>query len=143
MNENAKTALKVLVISGMDVVRENLRKLMEAQPEVEIVEEAEDTHSGLRIIARFSPDVAVLDLQMPLRISMQAVHRMLALAPRLKIIALSMHPDCRYLDVCLQAGVCGYVLKDCAYEELTEALRTVASSQKYVSKSIPMPLPLL
>jgi two-component system response regulator NreC len=130
--------MKVLVVSGMQVVRENLRKLMEVQPEVEIVKEAEDTPSGLQIIERFVPEVVVLDLQMPLRKSMEAVHRMLALNPRLKIIALSMHPDCRYLDECLQAGVSGYVLKDCAYEELAEAVRAVASDHEYVSKSIPM-----
>jgi DNA-binding NarL/FixJ family response regulator len=131
--------MKVLVISGMHVVRENLRNLMAAQPEVEIVKDAEDTPSGLQLIEVFIPDVAVLDLQMPLPICMDAVRRMLALNPSLKIIALSMHPDCRYIDECFQAGVCAYVLTDCAYEELADALRAVTSDQKYVSRSIQVP----
>jgi len=143
MNGNAKTAVKVLIISAMSVVRENLMRLMEAQPEIEIVKEAEDTPSGMQMIESFIPDVAVLDLQMPLRKSMEAVRRMRALNPCIKIIALSMHPDCRYLVEFLQAGVCGYVLKDCAYEELADAVRAVASDCQYVSKSIRFPTSIL
>lgn len=135
--------MKVIVISGMNTVSENLRKLMDDQPGIEMVQEIADLTSAIQTIERLVPDVVVLDLQMPLKISMGAVRRMLALNPRLKIITLSMYPDCRYIDECLQAGVCGYILKDCAYEELAEAVRAVASGQKYVSKSIPMPLPLI
>jgi DNA-binding NarL/FixJ family response regulator len=135
--------MKVIVISGMPAVSKNLRKLMDDQPGIEMVQEVADLTSAIQTIERLAPDVAVLDLQMPLKISMGAVRRMLALNPRLKIITLSMYPDCRYLDECLQAGVCGYILKDCAYEELAEAVRAVASGQKYVSKSIPTPLPLV
>jgi DNA-binding NarL/FixJ family response regulator len=135
--------MKVIVISGMQTVCENLRKLMANQPGIEMVQEVADLTIAIQTIERLAPDVAVLDLQMPLKISMGAVRRMLALNPRLKIIALSMYPDCRYIDECLQAGVCGYILKDCAYEELAEAVRSVASGQKYVSESIPTSLPLI
>jgi DNA-binding NarL/FixJ family response regulator len=135
--------MKVIVISGMQTVCENLRKLMANQPGIEMVQEVADLTIAIQTIERLAPDVAVLDLQMPLKISMGAVRRMLALNPRLKIIALSMYPDCRYIDECLQAGVCGYILKDCAYEELAEAVRAVASGQKYVSESIPTSLPLI
>jgi DNA-binding NarL/FixJ family response regulator len=63
---------------------------------------------------------------------------MLFLKPNLKIIALSMYSDRRYLDECLRAGVCGYLLKDCAYEDLAEAARSVTSDRQYVSSSIPL-----
>jgi len=128
--------MKVLLITGMQIVREKLRQLLELQPEVEIVEEAEDTSIGLQAIEYFDPDVAVIDIETPLRFGTEAVRRMLLQKPTLKIIALSTYSDRRYLDECLQAGVCGYLLKDCAYEELMDAVRSVISDRQYLSRSI-------
>jgi DNA-binding NarL/FixJ family response regulator len=128
--------MKVLIISGMQTIREKLKQLMEVQADVEIVKEAEDNLSGLQVIGDHDFDVAVIDLHMPLRIFTETIRRILCLKPNLKIIALSMYSDRRYLDQCLQAGVCGYLLKDCAYEDLTDAVRTVASDRQYVSSSI-------
>ena len=128
--------MKVLIISGMQTIREKLKQLMEVQADVETVKEAEDYLSGLQVIEDYALDVAVIDLHMPLRIFTETIRRMLCLKPSLKIIALSMYSDRRYLDQCLQAGVCGYLLKDCAYEDLTDAVRTVASDRQYVSSSI-------
>jgi DNA-binding NarL/FixJ family response regulator len=128
--------MKVLIISGMQTIREKLKQLMEVQADVETVKEAEDYLSGLQVIEDYALDVAVIDLHMPLRIFTETIRRMLCLKPSLKIIALSIYSDRRYLDQCLQAGVCGYLLKDCAYEDLTDAVRTVASDRQYVSSSI-------
>ena len=128
--------MKVLIISGMQTIREKLKQLMEVQADVETVKEAEDYLSGLQVIEDYALDVAVIDLHMPLRICTETIRRMLSLKPSLKIIALSMYSDRRYLDQCFQAGVNGYILKDCAYEDLTDAVRTVASDRQYVSSSI-------
>jgi DNA-binding NarL/FixJ family response regulator len=128
--------MKVLIISGTRTIREKLRELIEAQPGFKDVKEAGDTSINLQTIEDFAPDVAVIDLQMPLQVCTEAIRRMLRLKPNLKIIALSMHADRRYLDECLKAGVCGYLLKDCAYEELADAISTVASDRQYVSSSI-------
>ena len=128
--------MKVLIISGTRTIREKLRELIEAQPGFKDVKEGGDTSINLQTIEDFAPDVAVIDLQMPLQICTEAIRRMLRLKPNLKIIALSMHADRRYLDECLKAGVCGYLLKDCAYEELADAISTVASDRQYVSSSI-------
>ena len=128
--------MKVLIISGTQTIREKLKQLMEAQPDAEIVKEAEDNLRGLQVIEDYDFDVVVIDLLMPLRIGTETIRRMLCLKPNLKIIALSMYSDRRYLDQCLQAGVWGYLLKDCAYEDLADALRTVTSDRQYVSSSI-------
>jgi len=128
--------MKVLIISGTRTIREKLRELIESQPGFKDVKEAGDTSINLQTIEDFAPDVAVIDLQMPLQVCTEAIRRMLRLKPNLKIIALSMHADRRYLDECLKAGVCGYLLKDCAYEELADAISTVASDRQYVSSSI-------
>jgi two-component system, NarL family, response regulator LiaR len=128
--------MKILIISAMQTIREKLKELMDAQADVETVKEAEDYLSGLQVIEDYALDVAVVDLHMSLRICTETIRRMLILRPDLKIIALSIYSDRRYLDQCFQAGVNGYILKDCAYEDLTDALRTVASDRQYVSSSI-------
>jgi DNA-binding NarL/FixJ family response regulator len=129
-------AMKVLIISGMQAIREKLTQLMEAQPDVATVMEAADTSIGCQAIVDQAPDVVVVDLNMPLRVCIETIQRMLGIKPNLKIIALSMYSDRRYLDECVRAGACGYLLKDCAYEDLAEALRTVASDRPFVSSSI-------
>jgi DNA-binding NarL/FixJ family response regulator len=135
-DRKVNATMKVLLIIGMQMVREKLRQLLEHQPEVEIVEEAGDASIGLQAIEDFDPDVAVIDIETPLRFGIEAVRRMLLQKPTLKIIALSMYSDRRYLDACLQAGACGYLLKDCAYEELMDAVRSVTSDRQYLSRSI-------
>jgi DNA-binding NarL/FixJ family response regulator len=128
--------MNVLIISAMPAIREKLSQLMEAQPHVETVQEAEDTLRGLQAIEDHAFDVAVIDLQMPLRVCTGTIRRMLGSKPGLKIIALSMYSDRRYLMQCLQAGACGYILKDCAYEDLADAVRTVTSGRHYVSSAL-------
>ena len=133
---NPDTAMKVLIISEMPAIREKLTQLMEDQPYVETVKEAGDALSGLQAIENSACDVAVIDLLMPLRVCIETIRRMLCLKPSLKIIALSMYSDRRYLDQCLQAGACGYLLKECAYEDLADAVFAVTSGRQYVSSSI-------
>ena len=128
--------MKVLIISEMPAIREKLKQLLEAQPHVGTVKEAGDTLSGLRAIEDHAFDVVVIDLLMPLRVCTETIRRMLSLKPGLKIIALSMYSDRRYLDQFLQAGAWGYLLKDCAYEDLADAVRNVASGRKYVSSAL-------
>jgi DNA-binding NarL/FixJ family response regulator len=128
--------MKVLIISAMQTIREKLKQLMEAQPDVETVMEAEDNLSGFQVIKDHACEVAVIDLHTPLRVFTETIRRMLCLKPSLKIIALSMFADRRYLYQCLQAGACGYLLKDCAYEDLADAVSAVASGRQYVSGSM-------
>lgn len=128
--------MKVLIISEMPAIREKLKQLLDAQPHVGTVKEAGDTLSGLRAIEDHAFDVVVIDLLMPLRVCTETIRRMLSLKPGLKIIALSMYSDRRYLDQFLQAGAWGYLLKDCAYEDLADAVRNVASGRKYVSSAL-------
>ena len=133
---NPDTAMKVLIISEMPAIREKLTQLMEDQPYVETVKEAGDALSGLQAIENSACDVAVIDLLMPLRVCIETIRRMLSLKPGLKIIALSMYSDRRYLDQFLQAGAWGYLLKDCAYEDLADALCSLASGRRYVSSAL-------
>jgi two-component system response regulator NreC len=134
--KQSKAAMKILLINSTPMIRQELSLLLKDQPDIQSIEEAEDNDTGLRMVEKLSPEVVVLDFQNSFQDSAETVKRMLALKPSLKIIALSMYSDRRYLDACLQAGVCGYLLKDCAYEELLDAVRSVASDRQYLSRSI-------
>lgn len=128
--------MKVLLVNSMPMVRTELRQLLEAQPDITFVAEADSCEAGVALIAKLAPDVAVLDFQKSFSCGAEAVGSMLAVQPGLKIIALSMYADRRYLKECLNAGVRGYLLKDCASEELVDAVRTVASDRRYFSRGI-------
>lgn len=131
------TAMKVLLINSTLTIRQELRVLLEDEPDMQLLEESDPREQdGLRLVENDSPDVVVFDFKNSFQDNTQAVNRMLALKPELKIVALSMRSDRRYLNECLKAGVCGYVLKDCACEELVDAIRTVAADRKYLSRDI-------
>jgi len=128
--------MKVLISNCMHTVRDELRRLIDDQPDMQFLEHVDGEPGGLGVVEKLSPDVVVLDFRNSFRRGTETVNRMLALRPGLKIIALCMHSDSRYLCECLNAGVWGYVLKDCACEELVDAVRTVASDRIYLSPDI-------
>ena len=128
--------MKVLISNCMHTVRDELKRLIDDQPDMQFVGDVDDEPGGLQLVEQLNPDVVVLDFRNSFLRGTETVNRMLALRPGLKIIALSMHSDARYLSECLNAGIWGYVLKDCACEELVEAVRSVAADQRYLSPNI-------
>lgn len=130
--------MKVLLINSTPMIHEELRMLFEGQEDIHIFEETDDPAKteGLQLIENLSPDVVVFELPKSFQRGVERVNQMLAFKPNLKVIALSSHSDRRYLNECLRAGVCGYLLKDCACEELVHAVRTVSSDRKYLSRDI-------
>lgn len=128
--------MKVLLINGTPMVLDQLKRLLAGRHEVSVVAEPEITPAGLEEVVRMQPDVVVIDLHMPLRHGAAAVRRILELKPELKVIALSMHCDRHYLAECIEAGVSGYLLKDCAWEELPDALQAMAEDRRYLSRAI-------
>jgi two-component system, NarL family, response regulator NreC len=131
--------MKVLFSNCMHLVREELRRLIADQPDMQLIESADGEPGRPELVEKMSPDVVVLDFQKSFRDGKETVNRMLSLKPDLKIVVLSMQTDSRYFCECLEAGVAGYVLKDCACEELVEAVRTVAADRRYVSPSLQLP----
>lgn len=135
-SHTAAIPVKVLLVNSAQMVREELRRLLETQSDITLVGEAESCQAGAEMVSRLSPDVAVIDLQKSGTCGAEGVGRLLAARPGLKIVALSMYADRRYLNECLNAGVRGYLLKECVYEELVDAVRAVAIDRKYLSRSL-------
>jgi DNA-binding NarL/FixJ family response regulator len=117
-------------------MREGLRTLIEKQPDLKVVEAAENGRMAVRLAQKLLPEVVVMDIGMPDLNGIEATRQILADNPKVKVIALSMHSAKRFVVEMLKAGASGYLLKDCAFEELALAIRTVITNKVYVSPSI-------
>jgi len=117
-------------------VCDGLKALLEAQPDMEIVAQAENGREAVKLAQKQQPDMVIMDVAMPDLNGLEAVRQILSTHPHIKVIALSMHADRRYVTGMLSAGASGYILKHCAFEELVHAIRIVLSNQVYLSPTI-------
>jgi two-component system, NarL family, response regulator NreC len=128
--------LKILLADDHQLLRDGLRSLLEKQHGVQIVAEAENGRKAVELAKETNPALIIMDLNMPDLNGIEATRRILKESPRIKIIALSMHSDKRYVTRALQAGASGYVLKDNAFDELTKAIQRVMQNRIYLSPEI-------
>jgi len=127
---------RVLLADDHKILRQGLRTLLEREKDIQIVGEADNGRSSVKLTGELAPDVVVMDVAMPDLNGIDATRRITEAEPRTRVLALSMHSDGRYVKGMLQAGARGYILKDCAAEELTHAIRTVMAGQVYVSPGV-------
>ncbi|MGE0385481.1 MAG: response regulator [Gammaproteobacteria bacterium] len=128
-------AISVLIVDDHEILRAGLRALLESQ-RVSVVGEADDGRSAIRLAKQLNPELVIMDIGMPEMNGVDATRRILAAAPRTKVLALSMHADRRFVTQMLDAGASGYLLKDCAVEELSFAIRTLSDGRIYLSPGI-------
>lgn len=118
-------------------MREGLRQLIETQrPGMEIVAETNDGRTAVELAVKYRPRVALLDIGMPVLNGIDATRQIREKAPGVKVIALSMHIERHIIVGMLNAGASGYVLKDCAFEELLLSIRTVIKGQSFLSPQL-------
>jgi two-component system response regulator NreC len=103
---------------------------------MEVVGEAEDGRSSVTLVRELIPDVVVMDVKMPEVNGIEASRQILSELPDVKVIALSMYDDRRFIVDMLKAGAQGYLLKDCAFEELVHAIRLVMANKSYLSPGV-------
>ncbi len=125
--------MRVLIADDHGIVRSGLRMLLERQPDIEVVAEAEDGREALEAAQKDRPHVAVLDVSMPRMTGLQAAREIGAHVPDTAVLLLSMHDDERYFFEGLEAGASGYVLKRAADKDLISAVRTVAAGDTFLS----------
>lgn len=128
--------IRVLLAEDHKLVRECLRAALETEGDIEVVAEADNGRMAVKLAADKQPNIVVMDVVMPDMNGIEATRQILAEAPGVKVLALSMHSDRRFVAGMLSAGASGYVLKDCAFEELAQAIRMVAANKTYLSPRI-------
>ncbi len=129
-------SIRILLADDHKIVRDGLRALIEKQPDMEVVGEAADGRTAVRLVKELTPDIVIMDISMPDLNGIEAARQILTDAPRIKIITLSMHSDSRFVKEVFKVGASGYLLKECAFEELANAIHTVAADQIYLSPRI-------
>jgi len=129
-------SIKVLLADDHKIIRDGLRSLIERHPEMEFVGEAENGRTTVKLARELEPDVIIMDISMPDLNGIDATHQIVADAPDVKVIALSMHSDKRFVVGMFKAGASGYLLKDCAFDELEQAVKTVLADHTYLSPKI-------
>ncbi len=129
-------SIPILLADDHKIMRDGLRSLLSREQGMEVVGEAENGRIAVKLARKLSPKIVIMDITMPELNGMDAARQILNECPGAKIIALSMHSDRRFVVEMFKAGVSGYLLKDCAFEELSRAIKAVMANQKYVSPAI-------
>ena len=129
-------SVKVLLADDHRLMREALRSLIEKESDMKVVGEAADGRTAVSLAREVSPDVIIMDISMPELNGVEATNQILSDAPNVKILGLSMHSDEHFVAGMLKAGGSGYLLKDCAAEELVQAIRSVIEGEQYLSPKI-------
>ncbi len=127
---------RVLIADDHQIVREGLRSMLEKEPGITVVGEADNGRTTLRMARELTPDVIIMDVSMPDLNGIEATRQIVAEFGTVKVIALSMHDDRRFVLNMLKAGAKGYMLKDSAFKELANAIRVVVANQTYLSSEI-------
>lgn len=127
---------KVLITDDHQLFREGLVNLLFSTPDIEVIAEAENGEEAIEKAKHFKPDVMLLDIAMPKMNGIEATRELKKVMPEIKIIAVSMHSDKQYVKGILEAGAEGYLLKNCTYRQLTEAIQSVHSGKKFLSEDI-------
>jgi two-component system, NarL family, response regulator NreC len=110
--------------------------MLAKQSDIEVVGEADDGRGALEVVGDCTPDVVVMDIGMRDMNGIDATRELTTRCPDIRVVALSMHSDQRYVSEMLSAGASGYLLKDSAFDELAAAIKAVAAGQRYLSPSV-------
>jgi two-component system response regulator NreC len=130
------STIRVLLADDHNLVRDGLKGLIEKDAGMKVIAEAENGRKTVQLAQKLRPNVVIMDVTMPDMNGIDATRMIKEKNPEVRVIGLSMHSDRRYVLGMLEAGACGYLLKECAFEELAAAIRNVARGNTYLSPRI-------
>jgi DNA-binding NarL/FixJ family response regulator len=130
------STIRVLIADDHKIIRDGLKTLLEKETGMAVIAEAENGRKTIRLAQKHHPNVVIMDVIMPDMNGIEATRKIMKETHGIRIIALSMHSDRRYVLGMLEAGASGYLLKDCAFKELATAIRQVAGGNTYLSPRI-------
>lgn len=130
--------MKIRIVLAEDhaIMRDGLRILLSKEQDMEVVGEASNGRDAVQLAGKLSPDIIIMDVTMPDLNGIEATRQITKDFKRIKVIALSMHSNRQFIIGMLRAGVSAYLLKDCAFDELFQAIRAIMAGQIYLSPKI-------
>jgi DNA-binding NarL/FixJ family response regulator len=134
--ESRTKIIKILIADDHSLIREGLKKILKGASDMRVTAEAQNSEEVLEQVRKTSFDLVVLDISFPGRSGLEILKDLRQEYPKLPVLILSMHPEDRFATRSLMAGASGYLTKDCATEELIQAIRRVVGGRKYVSASL-------
>ena len=129
-------SIRVILVDDHAILRAGLRRVLEAEPDIEVVGEAESADRAVFESLSSRPDVVVMDVVMPGKSGIEGMPALLQAVPEAKVLVLSMQDDPRYVREAFEVGASGYVLKEAADTEVVGAVRAVAAGERYVHPTL-------
>jgi two-component system, NarL family, response regulator NreC len=129
-------SIKIILADDHAVLRHGLSKSLQNEKDMEVVAQAKDGRSTVELVKELNPDVVIMDIGMPDLNGIEATRQIAKERPKVKVIALSMHSSKNFIIEMFKAGAVGYLLKDCEFDELVNAIRLVMNNKTYISPSI-------
>ena len=129
-------SITVFLADDHAVVRDGLRVLLEAQPDISVIGDAANGRAAVHLVAQLCPDVVIMDIAMPDLNGIEAARKISEVCPSTQVIILSMHSTTEHIFRALQAGARGYLLKESAGIEVVNAVRAVHAGHRYLSQKI-------
>jgi DNA-binding NarL/FixJ family response regulator len=127
---------RILLVDDHKILRDGICSLVKGYDDMEVVGEAADGRTAIRLVQELSPDVVIMDISMPDLNGIDATRKIITDYPNVKIIALSMHYDKQFVSEIFKAGASGYLIKDSAFDELEHAVRIVMDGKTYINPQI-------
>ena len=128
--------IRLLLVDDHTILREGLRSILNTQPDMEVIAEAEDGRSGVKLAFQLEPDIVLMDITMPLLNGLEATRQIKRSRPDIQVLILSMHENEDYIRSALSLGAMGYILKDAPSQELLDAIRNVKNNEPVLSPAV-------
>lgn len=129
-------SIRIVLADDHTIFLSGLHTLLEKEPDLEVVAKVKDGREAIRVVHEKRPDLVVMDVSMPGMNGIEATRQITATLPRVKVLCLSMHSEEQFVTAVLEGGASGYLLKECALDELLTAIRTVMANQIFLSPTI-------
>lgn len=128
--------VKILIADDHRILRSGLRELLEKEGRFAVVAEAENGRDAIKLSRKLLPDIVIMDITMPDLNGVEATRQIVKESPQTKVIVLSVHSEQRFVAEVLKAGAAGYILKECDFDEIVQAIPIVISGQIYLCSRI-------
>ncbi|MFH1371390.1 MAG: response regulator transcription factor [Planctomycetota bacterium] len=129
-------SIKIMLADDHAMLRHGLSKSFQNEKDMEVIAQAKDGRSTVELAKELKPDIVIMDIGMPDLNGIEATRQITQDCPKIKVIALSMHSSKNFIIEMFKAGASGYLLKDCEFDELLNAIRVVVDNKTYISPAI-------